>query len=59
MSDIEEGVQDFLDFGDPCVWVISPQSGKACIAGAGGLRESHLLKAGTLSIPLSAIRPPA
>lgn len=59
MEDIEEWIDDYLKFGIPCVWIISPRHQKAYVVTRDGMVAA---KSGMLSteelvirVPLSAI----
>ena len=57
MVRIEERIDDYLEFGVSYVWLINPQSGKAWIHSAAGVREAKdgVLKTADpeISVPLS------
>jgi Uma2 family endonuclease len=57
--DIQAKIDDFLDFGAACVWVINPETRRAFVHTTAGSREvkDGVLRnpAGDLAIPLAAI----
>ena len=58
---IQERIDDYLDFGIPCVWVIDPETRRAWIHTRAGSREAKdgILRnpAGDLAVPLAAVSP--
>jgi Uma2 family endonuclease len=60
-SDVQDKIDDYLQFGIPAVWLIDPESQRAWIHTKEGSREAldRVLRnaAGDLEVPLSAVFP--
>ena len=59
MGDVQGKIDDYLDFGVPCVWIIQPESRRAWVHTHEGSHEvkDGILRnpAGDLVVPLAAI----
>lgn len=57
MSDMQERIDDYLEFGIPFVWVVNPATRRGYIYTREGSREAKdgIMRAGELEVPLSAI----
>jgi Uma2 family endonuclease len=59
MSDIQERIEDYLDFGVKCVWVLDPRTRRGFVYTADGMREAKdgvLRVADTeIAVPLSEL----
>ena len=58
MQRVQNRIDDFLEMGVPCVWVLDPQTKRACAAtAAGGLHEVKILRTDNpvIELPLNEI----
>jgi Uma2 family endonuclease len=56
MTEMEERVEDYLQFGVPYVWVINPENGQAWIyTSAGRTPANGVLRAGSIEVLLAEL----
>lgn len=60
-SEVQERIDDYLNFGIPAVWVLHPSTHRGFLYTADGMREARdgILRSvdGALQVPISAIFP--
>jgi Uma2 family endonuclease len=55
MVKVQAGVEDYPDFGVPCVWIVNPETRQGFVRTADGMVEA---KDGVLRVPGTAIAVP-
>lgn len=55
MVKVQAGVEDYLNFGVPCVWIVNPETRQGFVCNADGMAEA---KDGVLRVPGTAIEVP-
>ena len=57
MSEMQERIDDYLEFGVPSVWVFDPRKQRAFVFTKGGMTEpiDRILQAGEITVPLTEL----